>query len=50
LFGCSTPRIFRGAAPDKAVFLISAELRYKARGKPKNGELGGFRLISTLKL
>jgi hypothetical protein len=31
-------------------FLIWSELRYKARGKLKNGELGGFCVISTLKL
>jgi hypothetical protein len=38
-FGYSALRILRGAAPDRAVFLIWAELRYKARGKPKNGEI-----------
>ena len=32
------------------IFLIWAELRFKARGKPKTGELGDFRVISTLQL
>jgi hypothetical protein len=41
---------FEGRYLEGLFFLIVAELRYKARGKPKNGELGGFCVIWTLQL
>jgi hypothetical protein len=44
------PKVLRGTAPERAFFLILAEVRYKARGKVKNGELEGFCVISTLQL